>query len=276
MRVHVIFGSTSDKHIYEPLFHELQALSGLTVRLEICSAHREPEQLRTFIKDQPCDLIIAGAGLAAHLPGFIASETATPVIGLPVSGVLKGLDALLSVLQMPRGMPVLTSGINSVHSIVRFVDWYRKRETQPPVVHVVATDAAHELAMSLRSPLESIKWRFVDNHDELDSLPSVLEVWLIDLTDENGRRMLYERFREDDSRSAADNHATIAVPVVLQQEFEGDIRLLGELTRAGGLWVGVNNLTNALLSILKLWPCSLAERTLLWDLKRESKTSAVT
>ena len=87
MQINVVFGSVSDKHVYEPLCEQLRSIEGLSVHQEVCSAHREPEQLRSFIKEHPCDLVIAGAGLAAHLPGVIASQSSTPVIGIPVSGV---------------------------------------------------------------------------------------------------------------------------------------------------------------------------------------------
>ncbi len=281
MQINVVFGSVSDKHVYEPLCEQLRSIEGLSVHQEVCSAHREPEQLRSFIKEHPCDLVIAGAGLAAHLPGVIASQTSTPVIGIPVSGVLQGLDALLSVLQMPKGMPVLTSGIESVSTVVRFVNWYQKHQAHPPVLYVVASPEAGELVRKFREPLEAINWRFVNHPCEAENLtgldyqPAVLEVWLVNLGDKNEQREFVERFAQSGDAAHENTCAAIAVPVVLQKEYSGDLRLFSELTGAGALWVGVNNITNVHLSVLKLWPCSVAERVLLWDLKRGSKTGVV-
>ena len=90
---------------------------GVEFSAHIISAHRTPELLSQTIRDLEAsgtEVIIAGAGLAAHLPGVIASQTLIPVIGIPVnSGGLGGLDALLSIVQMPRPVPVATVGINS-------------------------------------------------------------------------------------------------------------------------------------------------------------------
>ena len=85
----------------------------------ILSAHRVPEKLTETLKEieeDGCEVIIAGAGLAAHLPGVIASQTTLPVIGVPVKAALEGMDALLSIVQMPKGIPVATVGINNSYN----------------------------------------------------------------------------------------------------------------------------------------------------------------
>jgi 5-(carboxyamino)imidazole ribonucleotide mutase len=108
-----LIGSESDKPAVEP---GLQLLSekGMSFELKVMSAHRDLEQLAAFLKAEGGSyrLVIAAAGLSAALPGLVASLVKLPVIGVPlVSGSLSGIDALLSIIQLPRGVPVATMGI---------------------------------------------------------------------------------------------------------------------------------------------------------------------
>jgi 5-(carboxyamino)imidazole ribonucleotide mutase len=90
------------------------------------SAHRDPKKLEAYLASSKAKVFIAIAGLAAHLPGFIASRTEKPVIGVPVNKALGGLDSLLSIVQMPRGVPVCAVGIdsaeNAAHLAKRILD----------------------------------------------------------------------------------------------------------------------------------------------------------
>jgi 5-(carboxyamino)imidazole ribonucleotide mutase len=115
----VIFGSASDKEIYNPIIQTLKQ-KNLDFEFRICSAHRTPDMLAKIL-EKYYDLIIAGAGLAAHLPGVIASHTTSPIIGVPCTGNFNGLDAFFSVVQMPGGMPVLASGVNGNPANVSFL-----------------------------------------------------------------------------------------------------------------------------------------------------------
>ena len=113
-KVAVVLGSSSDQKTMEDCFEYLDGF-GIEHELKILSAHRTPEDVREFAtgaKDEGYDLIIAGAGLAAHLPGVIAAYTPLPVIGVPIdAGSMDGLDALYSMVQMPGGVPVATVAI---------------------------------------------------------------------------------------------------------------------------------------------------------------------
>ncbi len=111
MKVLVIFGSKSDINIIKPIIGSLDA-KGIEYDLNICSAHRTPDRLDEIMKKK-YDLIITGAGLAAHLPGVIASKTITPVVGVPVGSNFDGLDAFLAIAQMPPGIPVLSVGVDA-------------------------------------------------------------------------------------------------------------------------------------------------------------------
>jgi 5-(carboxyamino)imidazole ribonucleotide mutase len=108
-----LIGSASDREAVEPAV-ALMGEKGMSFELKILSAHRNLEELVSFLKAEEADfrIVIAAAGLSAALPGMVASLVQRPVIGIPlVSGALSGMDALLSILQLPKGVPVATMGI---------------------------------------------------------------------------------------------------------------------------------------------------------------------
>ena len=111
-QVLVICGSKSDEEIAKKTIETLEQF-GVKYKFEIASAHREPEKVDSLVKGTSADVIIAIAGLSAALPGVVASKTTKPVIGVPVNVKLDGLDALLSIMQMPPGVPVATVGIDN-------------------------------------------------------------------------------------------------------------------------------------------------------------------
>lgn len=118
MKVAIFFGSKSDIEVMRGASNALKEFN-VDYRAYILSAHRVPEKLTETLKEveeDGCEVIIAGAGLAAHLPGVIASQTTLPVIGVPVKAALEGMDALLSIVQMPKGIPVATVGINNSYN----------------------------------------------------------------------------------------------------------------------------------------------------------------
>ena len=116
--VSIIMGSTSDLPVMQKA---CQLLNDMQVPFEVnaLSAHRTPEAVEQFArdaKDRGLRVIIAAAGMAAALPGVIAASTTLPVIGVPIKGMLDGLDALLSIIQMPPGIPVATVGVNAAQN----------------------------------------------------------------------------------------------------------------------------------------------------------------
>jgi len=112
VEVAILSGSASDAAIVESVAAVLKE-HGISYDSQVISAHREPDILDEYIKKSDCKVFIAIAGLSAALPGAIASRTHRPVIGVPVSGKLMGFDALLSIVQMPKGVPVACVGIDS-------------------------------------------------------------------------------------------------------------------------------------------------------------------
>lgn len=116
--VSIIMGSTSDLPVMEKTAHILNDFS-IPFEINALSAHRTPEEVEKFAgnaEKRGIKVIIAAAGMAAHLPGVIAAMTPLPVIGVPIKASLEGLDSMLSILQMPPGIPVATVGINAAQN----------------------------------------------------------------------------------------------------------------------------------------------------------------
>ncbi|WP_094603206.1 N5-carboxyaminoimidazole ribonucleotide mutase [Sporomusa silvacetica DSM 10669] len=123
MKVAIIMGSDSDWPVLEPAASQL-AEFGIETEVLVASAHRTPDKVHRFVagaSERGVQVIIAAAGAAAHLPGVIASFTTLPVIGIPVNATpLAGMDALLSIVQMPAGIPVATMAINGAKNAALF------------------------------------------------------------------------------------------------------------------------------------------------------------
>lgn len=116
--VSIIMGSTSDLPVMEKACKFLDEMQ-VPFEVNALSAHRTPDAVEKFArgaKDRGIKVIIAGAGMAAALPGVIAASTTLPVIGVPIKGMLDGLDAMLSIIQMPPGIPVATVGVNGAQN----------------------------------------------------------------------------------------------------------------------------------------------------------------
>lgn len=123
--VAVLMGSESDRAIAHRVSNVLDN-SKYSYDVQVISAHRNPVELEEYIKQSDAKVFIAIAGLSAALPGVIASKTSKPVIGVPVSAKMMGLDALLSIAQMPPGVPVASVGVdngaNAAHLAIRILD----------------------------------------------------------------------------------------------------------------------------------------------------------
>jgi len=114
-KVSIIMGSTSDLQVMEKAAFLLNEFE-IPFEINALSAHRTPREVEVFAtqaRERGIEVIIAAAGMAAHLPGVIASMTTVPVIGVPINATLDGMDALLAIVQMPPGIPVATVGINA-------------------------------------------------------------------------------------------------------------------------------------------------------------------
>lgn len=157
--VSIIMGSTSDLPIMQKA---AQRLDSLEIPFEVLalSAHRTPTEVEQFAKGAKArgiKVIIAAAGMAAHLCGVIASMTSVPVIGVPIKSTLEGMDALLAIVQMPPGIPVATVGINAAENAAILS------------VQMMATDN-NEFYERLERYKESLKNKVVKANDELSQV----------------------------------------------------------------------------------------------------------
>ena len=122
--VAIVIGSESDRPIAERTLKVLES-AGVDYEIRVLSAHRNPSELDEYISNSDARIFIAIAGLSAALPGVIAARSKKPVIGVPVSSKLGGMDALLSIVQMPNGVPVACVGIdngeNAAHLALRIL-----------------------------------------------------------------------------------------------------------------------------------------------------------
>ncbi|MCB5261681.1 MAG: 5-(carboxyamino)imidazole ribonucleotide mutase [Candidatus Cloacimonetes bacterium] len=146
-KVRIIIGSKSDLEICQPITTVLDEFN-VGHDFQISSAHRNPEKTMRLAQDAEAEgfaVIIACAGMAAHLPGVIASYTSLPVIGVPIkSGALGGIDALYSIVQMPPGVPVATVAVNGVKNAALLA------------IQILAT-ADEELKVKYREYKQSLK-----------------------------------------------------------------------------------------------------------------------
>lgn len=244
MNILMLFGSQSDEFTYGPLMGQLSYHH--QVELKIISAHRAPDELAVALKTVPFDCVLAGAGLAAHLPGVCASKTLRPVFGLPVDNQLAGLDALLSVLQMPPGIPVLTAGVGQGSAFVQFLkNWSELKERGARRMNVVGS-AQILSADFLQKDLARIKEMSVQTSWPLHFSSQVEEdAYNICLIDKESAKNF------DFSQEKA---VQILVPILPPEEARSMAQALPlfTLTSRGGVWVGINNLRNAFLGSVQL------------------------
>lgn len=118
MSVGIIMGSTSDTEVMRHCIETLEE-HNIKFTVVVASAHREPEKVREWVKNtsRECKVIIAAAGMSAALPGVVAAYTDLPVIGVPMTSELNGMDSLLSISQMPKGVPVACMSIGKAGAI---------------------------------------------------------------------------------------------------------------------------------------------------------------
>ncbi|MCF8307765.1 MAG: 5-(carboxyamino)imidazole ribonucleotide mutase [Bacteroidales bacterium] len=158
-KVSIIMGSTSDLQVMEKAAKVLEELE-IPFEMNALSAHRTPEKVETFANEaesRGIKVIVAGAGMAAHLPGVIAASTPLPVIGVPIKAALEGMDALLSIVQMPPGIPVASVGINRADNAAILA------------AQMMAT-GDNELAIKLKKYKEKLKDKVIQANEELETV----------------------------------------------------------------------------------------------------------
>lgn len=240
MKVFVVFGSDSDNKTYEPLCQKLKE-AGHEVEYETISAHRNPDRLDEALKERKYDVVMAGAGLSAHLPGVVASKIENPVIGIPVSAHFEGLDALMSIVQMPFGVPVLSTSTIEPDAGIEFISKIEELEKSAfDKVNLIVSelDLNYEYVnLELKRTKEFLEAEGVGFEIKNEPAPGVNVVMV------TKDKMVFKDSAE----------LLINVPVYdnSKKKSASSAIDLFELMKKGGLWVGVCNSRNAIKSLLK-------------------------
>ncbi len=165
-RVSIIMGSTSDLGVMEAA---AKVLNDFEIPFEInaLSAHRTPEAVEIFAKEAKArgiEVIIAAAGMAAHLPGVIAAMTTLPVIGVPINASLNGFDSLLAIVQMPPGIPVATVAVNGAQNAgILAVQMMAIGDQQLAIKLIAFKENLKEKIEKANKDLSEIKFKFKTN-----------------------------------------------------------------------------------------------------------------
>ncbi|MBD3164158.1 hypothetical protein GF323_03090 [Candidatus Woesearchaeota archaeon] len=228
-KILIIFGSKSDEFVYNNIVGVLKQHENLHYEMRICSAHRTPDELVKILDSTDAKVIIAGAGLAAHLPGVVASKTIFPIIGVPVSGNYQGLDALLSIMQMPPGIPVMSVGVDKADVAARMAASMLEEYNG---ITLIGDKGSSQVQKALKI-LDSFGMGY-----EFSDIPAAgsINVKFIDLGEQaqdSGNMIIYVPLleKEDDRAEAAIN--------ILRNS-------------ANGLWVGLNRGDNAALAAIQI------------------------
>ena len=161
--VSIIMGSTSDLPVMEKAAKFLDEME-IPFEMNALSAHRTPVEVETFAREangRGIRVIIAGAGMAAALPGVVAAGTTLPVIGVPIKGMLDGLDAMLSIIQMPPGIPVATVGVNgALNAAILAAEMLALADTGLADKLCAYKEGLKEKIVKANKELSEVKYRF--------------------------------------------------------------------------------------------------------------------
>ncbi len=164
--ISIIMGSTSDLPVMEKAAKFLDEME-IPFEMNALSAHRTPEEVERFAREaegRGVKVIIAGAGMAAALPGVIAASTTLPVIGVPIKGMLDGLDAMLSIIQMPPGIPVATVGVNGAqNAAILAAEMLALSDVELSVRLKAYKEGLKEKIVKANAELSQVKYRFKVN-----------------------------------------------------------------------------------------------------------------
>jgi len=224
----VLFASKSDEGSFKDILKILNK-EKILYDFKIASAHKTPEDVDNIISKKDYKVIISGAGLAAALPGVIAAKSIRPVIGVPCKGSYQGLDALLSIMQMPPGIPVLGVGVDkadvAAHAAVKML---KKQEK------VVLIGDKNNKAFR---KAEEILRQFGVNHSHSDQIIN------------NAINIAFIYF---DEPIESKEQLVIYCPLLLDNDDKAEASLNLLKHSSHGLWVGLNNGTNAAMAAIQI------------------------
>lgn len=164
--VSIIMGSTSDMPVMEKAAQFFDTME-IPFEMNALSAHRTPSEVEQFAKEakgRGIKVIIAGAGMAAALPGVIAANTTVPVIGVPIKGMLDGMDAMLSIIQMPPGIPVATVGVNGAqNAAILAAEMLALSDSDLDKKMTAYKESLKEKIVKANAELKEVKFKFKTN-----------------------------------------------------------------------------------------------------------------
>ncbi len=253
MKVLLMFGSKSDANIYEPLKQRLES-DGHQVDFRMISVHRSPDLLDKELTGLNVQAVVAGAGLAAHLPGVLASKVLLPVFGIPCGAALGGVDALFSIMQMPFGIPVLAVAPDRHETVADFLTAWENLDLRFKFneFHLVyefsRKETSHFAQMLTRAQRIAEKVNLEISHDEQPRKGAV-NICLVEIDPKDPERSLpWPVGGSEETR--------IYVPVLADQDYRDPYAAVAVVKQIssvyGGVWVGVNNVGNAMLVSLQL------------------------
>lgn len=247
MTILIIAASRSDVEVMKKAAAVLKE-NGIKSVLRVCSAHRTPELLDKIIEEGNYDAIIAAAGLAAALPGTVAAKTTTPVIGVPLTGAFEGLDALLSIIQMPPGIPVLTTGINNPEEAAAAAMKIVSNKARKANI-IAAKNKSQKAVDKATETLKQFGIPYVCS-DKIEK--DAINIFFVDISEE---------------KIPVADTLTIYCPTA-EKEAAGDAVKLLRLTKKG-LWVGLNRGENAAIAAAEVMGLNDKLKEYRWDMRRK-------
>src|SRR3989338_7183640 len=223
----IIFGSKSDEKVYNQIVSKLKKLN-VNFDLRVSSAHKTPDDVDETLKNDYA-VIIAGAGLAAHLPGVAAARVLRPIIGVPCEGNYQGLDALLSIAQMPPGIPVLAVGVNKGDAAAENCAKMMKKYGGVSIIGNKNNDAVKKAAETLK---------------KFDIIPI--------FSNKPNSKSVNIDFTYFDEPVEKKEELVIYCPLLLEKDDKADVALNFLKHTSHGLWVGINNGINAAIAAIEI------------------------
>ena len=229
--VFVVFGSATDAGCYSRIVSKLEGFR-IKSKLAVLSAHKTPNELRSALKKTSARIFIAGAGVAAALPGVVAAESIKPVIGVPCYGAYNGLDAFLSIHQMPPGIPVIGVGVEATGDCAELAMAYLSG-LDKIVLLEPSTDSAKKMLVKSENQLNEMGVKFEKSHTI------------------KADRAVYIRFVDALMEMVFSDEAVVLNVPVKEASNEDDAIVVFKMARKG-FWLGLNRAENAAIAAVQL------------------------
>ncbi len=241
----VLFASKSDEEVYNQVIKILKK-EKISYDFKLASAHKTPEDVDRIISSSDYKVVISGAGLAAALPGVIAAKTIRPVIGVPCKGNYEGLDALLSIMQMPPGIPVLSVGALKADVAAQEAIKILNR----PEKVVLVGDKNNKAFKKAEEILRDFKVNHSHSEQAIDNAINIVFTYFDEPIEKKGQLIIYCPLLEENDDKA-----------------EAALNLLKHVEH--GLWVGLNNGQNAALAAIEILNVDNSFEQKLMDYRKE-------